>query len=317
VLDALLADGRLEIAALTGASAGALNAVLLAAGYAEGGREGARATLRAFWEQLGAAMPAGVAAAWGLPRAASTPAAERQALRGLMHLAHYFSPYELNPFDINPLRDILAARIDFARLRRARDIELWIAATEVSSGALRLFGRSELTLEALLASACLPTIHHSIEIDGRAYWDGGLSANPPLFPLFDARGVDDLVLVLLQGPRPADPPVKAEEIANRVSEIAFGAALGAELRALAWMQRQERSSFLGFGRIERRVARLRLHAIAAPDVMGPLDALSRANTHPSFIATLFAAGAARAEEWLAATSPEIGIRATFDPFAPG
>jgi NTE family protein len=316
VLDALLAEDRFEIAALSGSSAGAMNAVLLAHGWTTGKAAGARESLRGFWERVASSAPFGAmaaaAAAWGMPLASGAETPDLQALRGFMHLAHYFSPYEFNPFDINPLRDIVAECIDFERLRSACPIDLFIGATEVRSGRLRIFTTAEMRLEVLLASACLPTIHHSVEIEGKAYWDGGLTANPPVFPLLHTSDADDLVLVLLQGADNAKTLVKADDIAHRLSEISFGSSLWAELRALALIQQEARRSFWGLGRLDRRMGRVRLHSIEAPDVLGQFDNLSRASTHPTLITALFEAGVKAGRQWLSGQGRSVGSRSTFD-----
>ncbi len=299
VLDTLLAAGNFEFAALSGSSAGAMNAVVLASGWVEGRAEGARRALKEFWDKIARS-------------ASGSESADLRALRGFLHLAHYFSPYELNPFDFNPLREIIAQSIDFEKLRAACPIDLFIGTTEVQSGRLRIFTTGEVTLDVLLASACLPTIHRSIEIDGEAYWDGGLTANPPIFPLLQTPGVEDLVLVLLQSHATVGVPTKAEEIAHRLTEISFGSSLWSELRALAWAQREGQRSFLGLGRLDRRLGHVRTHVIEAPEFLSQFDHLSKANTHPDFIASLFEAGVATAKQWLKIQGPSVGRRATFE-----
>ena len=166
VLDRLLEDERLEIEAISGASSGAMNAVMLAHGLTIGGREGARQALAHFWETVANRMPFN-------PRQGSL----------FLGLTRILSPYQLNPFDLNPLRDIVTDLVDFERLRTEDNIKLFVAATQVRTGKLRLFETEELSADALLASAALPSLHHAVEIEGEPYWDGGFSANPAIFPL--------------------------------------------------------------------------------------------------------------------------------------
>ena len=224
VLDRLLEDERIEIEGISGASAGAMNAVALAYGFTVGGREGARQALKDFWESVAAKAPFAYTPEEQLPTlvADGSQTGSSPALKAFVSLARFFSPYQLNPLDVDPLRDIVVSQIDFERLGAESKIKLFIAATEVSTGRLRLFRNRELTLDALLASACLPTLHQPIEIDGEAYWDGGLAANPPLFSLVHECAARDVMVVLLHPSRRPDTPTTADEIWQRLTEISFG-----------------------------------------------------------------------------------------------
>ncbi|MET3139490.1 NTE family protein, partial [Undibacterium sp. GrIS 1.2] len=220
VLDRLLEDDRIDIEAISGASAGAMNATVLAFGYAIDGRDGARQALKNFWESVAAKAPFSfisqeTAASDDITKQSDLPA----AMKHTISLARFFSPHQLNPFDINPLRDILLAQIDFERIRSSSQIKLFIATTNVSTGTLRLFGNKQLSLDVLLASACLPMMHRAIDIDGDAYWDGGLTANPPLFPLIQKCRARDLIVVLLHSLPRAVTPTSAEDIFYRLSEM--------------------------------------------------------------------------------------------------
>ncbi len=191
VLDALLEDGRFPISAISGTSAGAMNALALAHGQLRGGAEAARESLGDFWRAVGTQLPFEMLMIGPTDSPGLAP-----GMRALMHWTRLLSPYQLNPLGLNPLRDVLEAQIDFKRLRSSRAPRLFIAATHASTGRLRLFGNAELSVEAALASACLPTVHHAVMIDGEPYWDGGYSANPALFPLVRC-GVADLLIVSL------------------------------------------------------------------------------------------------------------------------
>lgn len=320
VLDRLLEEPQLDIGAVSGASAGAMNAVVLAHGLMQGGREGARAALTRFWEAVGQRAPF---RAWSDDPLASSDgvqAGARLAWKALAPWMRVLSPYQLNPFDINPLRDIVESQIDFERLRTHSPVALHVATTRVASGMLRLFGAHEMSADVLLASACLPTLHHAIEIDGEAYWDGGLSANPPVFPLVFDRGADDLVFVLLDPFPRSEVPHTREDIAERLTDISFHAALYTELQALARAQHEARqSSPFAFGRLDRRLGRLRTHRIDAQAFMSGLAALSKINTDAAFIARLHEEGRRSADAWLSAHAAALGHRSTFDPaslFAP-
>ena len=234
VLDGLLESGRFEVSAISGTSAGAMNAIALAHGWRLGGAEGAREALARFWTAIGTRVPFDLLTAGEAARPGFNAAA-----RGLMQWTRLLSPYQFNPLGTNPLRDVLREQIDFEALARSSPIELYIAATHANTGQLRLFATHELTLDAALASACLPTLHHAVVIEGEPYWDGGYSANPALFPL--ARcGVRDLVMVSLAPLRHAHTPVSADEIQARALEFTFNATFLREVRMLRQFGRDQR-----------------------------------------------------------------------------
>ncbi|TXT29623.1 MAG: NTE family protein [Rhodocyclaceae bacterium] len=189
VLDALLEDSAFTFDGVSGTSAGAMNALCLAHGLMTGGRDGAREALARFWT--------GVAASSPFAKSGDAGGEVNPALKLMLQWTNHLSPEQLNPFDLNPLRDILGEQFDFARLRHDAPVKLFIAATHANSGKLRLFRNHELSVDTLLASACLPTIHRTIVIDGEPYWDGGYSANPAVFPLAYQCTSPDILLILL------------------------------------------------------------------------------------------------------------------------
>ncbi len=307
VLDRLLASGRFEVSAVSGTSAGAMNALALAHGWRQGGAEGAREALARFWTAIGTRVPFDLLTAGESARPGFNAAA-----RGLMQWTRLLSPYQFNPLGTNPLRDVLREQIDFEALARGSPIELYIAATHANTGQLRLFATHELTLDAALASACLPTLHHAVVIDGEPYWDGGYSANPALFPL--ARcGVRDLVMVSLAPLRHARTPVSAGEIQARALEFTFNATFLREVRMLAEACAEARRSVWPFiGRLERRLRRLNLHLIDAHTELGDLPGETRLIAHLPFLENLRDLGRARAERWLAAHAGDLGQRSSLD-----
>jgi len=310
VLDRLLEDERIEIEGISGASAGAINAVVLAHGLTAGGREGARQALEAFWGSVATTTPFGpVSARWPEPPALAAHSPD-PAIKAYVFFARFLSPYQLNPFNLNPLRDLLAAQVDFERIKSDCRIKLFIAATKVATGRLRLFSTRELTLEALLASACIPSLNHAVEIDGEAYWDGGLTANPPLRPLLYECEARDILVVLLHPLHRPEVPATADEIAHRLTEISFGSALSRELQGLALAKKEAESALFSLGRLERRLRRLNLHLIEAHDVMSRLNVLSRLNTHRAFIEGLRDEGRSRADAWLKKNFRHIGARSS-------
>ncbi|WP_374565802.1 patatin-like phospholipase family protein [Ideonella sp.] len=306
VLDALLAREGVELRAVSGASAGAMNAVVLAHGLAEGGREGARAALRAFWQALGTRLPFEWFTTGGHEAPGFAPAA-RAALRWV----HLVSPYQFNPMGLNPLREIVEAQVDFERLRRASPVRLFVAATHAASGRLRLFREHEISADALLASACLPNLHHSVLIDGEAYWDGAFAANPPLWPLLADTGADDLMLVLLAPPAdPGGPPRSADEIRHRAQELAFTAPLMRELQWLAdW--RLAPGGWPMSAR-ERRLRRQRLHLVDGRPHLAALAGETRLIAHLPFLEHLRSLGEAAAEAWWGQHGRQLGRESTLD-----
>jgi NTE family protein len=273
----------------------------------EGGPEGARAALARFWTAIGTRIPfdlltSGEAARPGLNATART----------LMHWARLLSPYQFNPMGTNPLREVLVDQIDFDSLRRRSAQRLFIAATHANSGRLRLFERHELTVDAALASTCLPTLHHAVQVDGEPYWDGGYSANPALFPLARS-GVQELLIVTLMPLRYLRTPHSAEEIQARTVEFAFNASFVREACLLAEACAEARQSAWPFiGGLERRLRRLHLHLIDAHDELGELAGETRLIAHLPFLENLRMLGRARAERWLAAHGHDIGRRSSID-----
>ncbi|MES2935891.1 MAG: patatin-like phospholipase family protein [Pseudomonadota bacterium] len=313
VLDRLLDDPRISFEAISGASAGAMNAVALAHGYTVGGRDGARQALKDFWQSVSskASLNFMQGDANGLSQngTLSTPLPSFVAA---LSMVKFFSPYQLNPFDINPLRDILTSQIDFERLRSHCKIKLFIATTRISSGTLKLFRNKKLSVEVLLASACLPSVHHAVDIDGEAFWDGGLTANPPLFPLLHKCTARDVIVVLLQPHPRLETPTSAEHIAQRLTEMGFSSTFFTELQGLALAKHEAERSYFAFGRLERRLRRLNMHMIESPDLMSQLGQHSKLNSQPAFINALFDAGKASADSWLETNFKNIGFTSSYN-----
>lgn len=313
VLDRLLEDERIEIEGISGSSAGAMNAAVLAHGFTVGGRDGARQALRDFWDSVATKAPFSL-----MPDELHPPVnvvsqpSPTPVMTAFLSMARFFSPYQLNPFDINPLRDILAKQIDFERLRSDCKIKLFIAATQVSSGTLKLFRNKQMSLNVLLASACLPAINRAVEIDGEAYWDGGFTANPPIFPLLHLCLARDIMVVLLHAYPRAGTPSTADEIFDRLTEIGFSAAFLTELQALALARREARRGLFAFGRLERRLRNLNVHLVDSQEFMSRLHGHSKLNTHKPFIGALHAEGRNQAEQWLDKNFHHLGVRSSFN-----
>jgi NTE family protein len=308
VLDALLADESIAFDGLCGTSAGAMNAICLAQGWLEDGRSGAQAALRRFWQAVAAQSP--------FPANSATPAGEAPrlsaAMRLMMQWSQHLSPAQLNPFDLNPLRDILAEQIDFSALRRHAPLKLFIAATHANSGKLKIFRNADLSLEVLLASACLPTLHRSILIDGEAYWDGGYSANPAIFPLLEECAAADILLVLLAPLKYSSMPQSALDIRQRLQELAFNNTFLREMRTFAHLRARSQGDWLAQGRSERRLRQARFHAISAEQHLGDLPMESKLTVEPAYFAALHDQGEVHAQNWLVAHRADLGQRESLD-----
>ena len=311
VLDRLLRDPSLSFDAISGSSAGAMNAVVMAAGWQQGGRSGARQALDRFWTTVGEQLPAELAELLGLsmPGGTSMGALMRQMLSTL-------TPQQVNPLDHNPLRDILVDQIDFDGLRRGSPFALYIAATQVRTGRLRLFREHELTVDHLLASACLPTLHHTISIDGEAYWDGGLSANPALFPLIREGHSPDVLMVLLTPPEDEVAIDSRRDIDVRLTSLAFSTHLMRELQMIDLLQRQARHVRWP-SRQERLLRDLRLHWIDVRDAEPLREHETKLLAYGPFLQQLRELGEAHAHRWLQQHRGALGQRGTFDLSALG
>lgn len=310
VLDRLLEDGW-ALEGVSGTSAGAMNAVALAQGWTTGGADGARETLSTFWEAVADSTPLELDLLQSLnPAGDGSLPGPMVAMLGLTRL---FSPYELNPFEMNPLRDVVRAQFDFERIRQDCPLKLFIAATRVSTGKVRLFRTAEMSEDALLASACLPTLHHAVEIDGEAYWDGGFTANPAVYPLLYECTTPDILLVLLNPLVRPESPRSAEDIAARTMELGFSTTFLREMRMITQARAhiEDGRGWMPLGRFERRLMGLRFHLIEAKE-LAEAGRNSKLNATRAFLHELRDLGRARAAEWVRLHRAQVGQSATLD-----
>jgi len=311
VLDRLLEDDRPRFASVSGTSAGAMNAAVLAAGLMEDGRDGARAKLEAFWRGVSEAARLSPLARHPLDLRGEAPGGSWSTNHlAFDALTRYFSPYQLNPLDFNPLRDLLGELVDFKRLRRQSPLRLFIAATEVSSGEARIFETQEVLIDAVLASACLPHLHKAVKVGRRYYWDGGYSANPAILPLVRDGLAEDTLLVQIDPTREAALPTKAPEILGRLNRIVFNAPLRREIELIEQSRALAREGLTFGGRQRRRVARHRFHHIEAARVTADLDPVSKLTPDWDFVCHLRDGGRAAAEAWLQKYVAMVGRRST-------
>jgi NTE family protein len=309
VLDALLSDGRLTIDGISGASAGAVNAVVLADGLERGGAEIAKARLEEFWR---AASFDG-----NLPPLQRNVAERlfafvpRPGSSWLGALSQMWSPYDLNPLNINPLKDLIERFVDFDLIRHGEH-ELFIAATAVRTGKLRVFTRKTISAAAVTASACLPLLFRAVEIGSEPYWDGGYSGNPPLVPFLRATATEDVLIVQINPIAQRKTPLSAPDIRNRLHEINFNASLLAELRALRLAQRLIEEGQLPRGAGPGEYRRLRLHRIALEEPDASFGAGSKLNTNFDYLERLRALGERAGRRFLDDHFDDIGRVSTID-----
>jgi len=309
VLDRLLEDEQIGFDGVSGTSAGALNAAVLATGYANGGRAGARQALRNFW--LAVAGQGGCFG--GLPQwpggtgMAGYNLEKSPAYAWFNNFVRAFSPAQFNPYDLNLLRDVTRQHVDMAAVQRG-PVALFITATAVHTGQPRVFSGPDLSQDALLASACLPQLFRPVVIDGEPYWDGGYSGNPAIWPLIYNTASLDVVLVKINPLVRPETPDTPEEIADRVNEITFNAGLVSEMRAIAFVQKLVEQGRIDSGEYKD----LRLHMIADEEGLAPLHPSSKMNTDLRFLEALHELGRAAAERWLAAHRADLGVRSTLN-----
>jgi NTE family protein len=312
VLDRILDDGRLAIEGISGASAGAVNAVMLADGLARGGPEEAKKRLADFWRaaSLGGDLPplqrAVVERLFSfLPLEGSPVAAWFDAL------ARYLSPYDLNPLNINPLKELIERFVDFDAVRKSQ-LALFVSATNVHTGRLRIFPRDKITADVIMASACLPFLFRAVEIEGEPYWDGGYLANPAIFPFYSTTASEDVLLVQINPLERREVPTSRKDIMNRINEITFNSSLMAEFRAIEFVDRLIDQGRLARGTGPGHYRRMNVHRIVLDRLGKHLDAETKLSNDYDFFEMLRASGRRAARRFLDAHFDDLGRRSTFD-----
>ncbi|MEM6480453.1 MAG: patatin-like phospholipase family protein [Pseudomonadota bacterium] len=310
VLDRLLQLDDLDIVGISGTSAGAMNAVALAQGLTEAGPEGARDLLERYWTQVSRAS-----------RASPFKRTLWDKLRGDWSLEYspgfimsqftkqLASPYQFNPLDINPLRDLVEECFDFNVVNSVEGPHIFLSATNVRTGRTKVFRQPDLNVDTVMASACLPHVFKAVEIDGEAYWDGGYMGNPPLFPLVDETDARDIVIVQINPFERPDVPSTPYEIENRLNEITFNASLMKELRSIGFLW-----EIITHDNLDRAAYRdARLHRIHASDAMCELGVSSKMNAEMAFLEHLFEIGRDAADAWVTSAWPDVGKTSTWRP----
>jgi NTE family protein len=313
VLDHLLSDERLSVEGISGTSAGAVNAAILADGLVRGGRAEAQKRLADFW------------------RAASSngnlPALQRAVMERLLSfmplegtpiqawfdaLSRYFSPYDVNPLNINPLKDLIERFVDFEALRACSDLQIFVSATNVQTGRVRIFPREKITADAVMASACLPLLFRAVEIDGVPYWDGGYLGNPVIFPFFRTTRTEDVLVVQINPLVRERTPTSAPEIMNRINEITFNSSLIGEYRAIDFVARLIDQGRLPRGTGPGQYRRINVHRIALEQVSTHFDSVGKMSTDYDYFEMLRVNGKRAARRFLDDHFDDIGVRSTVD-----
>ncbi|MDR3501772.1 MAG: patatin-like phospholipase family protein [Legionella sp.] len=307
VLDRLLEEPRVKIEGISGTSAGSMNAAVMASGFTRNGPEGARRALQAFWYRVSeAARFSPLQRGWLDVISGKWTMDYSPSFLTFQMASHVFSPYDLNPIALNPLRDILSESIDFSLVNES-PIKLFITATNVRTGRGKVFKNKEINAEVLLASACLPLMFQAIEIDGEAYWDGGYTGNPTITPLVQECESSDTVLVQINPVERPGTPKTARDILNRLNEVAFNATLMKELRMIALLRKT-----INVDSGERdRWAKMRIHRITSAKMV-KLGYSSKLNAEWDFLRMLFKEGRKTADAFLVNHGKALNKYSTFD-----
>jgi NTE family protein len=313
VLEHLLGEERLQVEGVSGTSAGAINAVMLADGLTRGGREEAQKRLADFWRAVSSTgnLP-GVQRAVMERILSFTPLEGTPVQAWFDAVSRYFSPYDVNPLNINPLKDLIERFVDFEALRANSGLQLFISATNVQTGRVRIFPRAKITADAVMASACLPLLFRAVEIDGVPYWDGGYLGNPVIFPFFGTTTTEDVLVVQINPLVRQATPTSASEIMNRINEITFNSSLIAEYRAIEFVAR-----LIDQGRLPRGIGvgqyrRINVHRIVLDRFGTHFDAFSKLSTDYDFFEMLRLSGKRAARRFLDEHFDDIGVKGTVD-----
>jgi len=309
VLDRLLEEERIAIEGISATSAGAMNATVLAHGLTLGGRAEAKAALEDFWHRISVAAQLSPLQPSLFDKLTENHSLDVSPAFVLFDLfSRVMSPYQFNPLNYNPLKQILCQVVDFERLRRDAPVKLHLCATNVRTGKVRIFKTAEITADVTMASGCLPFLFHTVIIDGEPYWDGGYMGNPALFPLIYECGSPDILIVHINPLTREEIPRTATDILNRLNEITFNSSLMREMRAIAFVTR-----LIDEGKIiNEPLKRMLIHAVDAEDFMCGLSVSSKMNADWDFLTLLRDVGRRRAADWIDHNFDKIGVESTID-----
>jgi NTE family protein len=313
VLEHLLSEERIAVEGISGTSAGAVNAVMLGDGLARGGREEAQKRLADFWRAASSTGKLPSLQRTVLERLLSfTPVEGTPVQAWFDTLSHYFSPYDVNPLNINPLKDLIERFVDFDALRACTELQIFVSATNVQTGRVRIFSREKITADAVMASACLPLLFRAVEIDGVPYWDGGYLGNPVIFPFFRTTSTEDVLVVQINPLVRQATPMSSSEIMNRINEITFNSSLMSEYRAIEFVARLIDQGKLPRGIGPGQYRRINVHRIVLDRFGTRIDASSKLSTDYDFFEMLRVSGRRAARRFLDEHFDDIGVKSTVD-----
>jgi NTE family protein len=310
VLDRLLEVDEIVADGMVGTSAGAINAVVTAYGLHIGGKAKAKELLDRLWKDIALSgnvmfKPSFMDSMFSSGDMHNTP-----SYMMFNAMTQFLSPYQMNPANINPLREILNNLVDFEELRRYNKKRLFVCATNVKTNRAKVFSNAEMTVDAVLASACLPYLFQAVEIDGEFYWDGGYMGNPPLFPLIENTDIHDLLLVKINSINIKEVPTSARDIEDRITEICFNSSLINEMKLIHYRNELVRKGVdLQDGKHSREIF---VHSISAHEALGHMKHSSKMNTSWEFLLELKQKGRIYAEKWLQEEYHLVGVKSTFD-----
>lgn len=310
VLDRLLEVEEIVADAMCGTSAGAINAVVCAYGLQIGGPAKAKELLEQLWKKVSLSGSFFFKPSMWDKYMGSGDIYNSTGYIMFNAMNQFLSPYNFNPFNYNPIKDILLELVDFSELRRYGDKKVFVCATNVKTNRARIFSNEEITVESVMASACLPFLFQAVEINGEYFWDGGYMGNPPIFPLITNSSVRDIVLIKINSINIKSVPVTARDIADRVNEISFNSSLINEMKLIHYRNELIRNGIL---KVDNKVNReIFIHTISGYDVLGQLNHSSKMNTSYDFLLNLKEKGRETAEKWLNNEFREVGHHSTFD-----
>jgi NTE family protein len=294
-LDRILEDDRIAVEGIVGTSAGAMNAVVTAYGLTLGGNEGARQALASFWESVAATGAWSIMQPSILDRLINPGSLDYSPGWVLMDmLSRIWSPYQMNPANYHPVREILNEQIDFDRLRRSDRVKLFVCASNVFTNRLRVFDLKDISVDAVVASGCIPSVFQAVEINGEYFWDGGFMGNPPIFPIIYNCTSSDILLIMVNPIHIEQLPRTAQAILDRINTLSFNSSLMREMRAINFVNRLVESGFDDSGRLKKML----IHCIDAEDEMSRLGVSSKLNVCRDFLHSLFELGRKRANIFL-------------------
>jgi NTE family protein len=307
VLDRLLEEQDLHFEGITGTSAGAINAVVFADGFAAGGRAGARDALRVYWQKVSELSSRGLFKLLSIDKLNSNFSLEESlGFWFLVPMTYFVSPYQANPFNYNPFKDLLLDAINFERVRRQTTLKLFLCATNVRTAKAKIFTGGEIHVEHLLASTCLPLLMQAVEVDGEYYWDGSYAGNPAIYPLVYDCEARDVLMVHITPAERAGVPTTSPAIMNRMQEISFNTSLIREMRMISSYNKNIEQGRMGGGKF------MRMHLIEAEEFIASFSWSSRLSADWNFVQHLYNVGRAEADKWLKANLDRLGVESTVD-----